>query len=311
MRYSRPIIEVITQRYSCRTYLDEPIEEEKRHKLSQHAASLTVGPFGTRARFQLISASEKDRSALSGLGTYGIIRGATGFLGGAVSAGPKNLEDYGYLLEDLILYATALGLGTCWLGGTFNRSAFAARMRIRPGELMPAVAAVGYVSDKRGFVDRMMRRGAGASTRLPWEEIFFEGHFGVVLSSEQAGIYAVPLEMLHMAPSASNKQPWRVIRDGEAWHFFLQRTPGYRQSRLVHIPDLQRTDIGIAMSHFELTTKEIGLDGHWTLQEPPLEKPGELVEYTATWVAATKTLRELPADLTDTESTQAFLNATP
>jgi hypothetical protein len=287
MRYGKPITEVITQRFSCRTYLEQPIAEEKRQKLAAHAASLSIGPLGTAARLQLIAASEEDRAVLRGLGTYGIIRGATGFLVGAVPDGPKNLEDYGYLLEDLILFATDLGLGTCWLGGTFNRSTFAARMELRPGELMPAVAAVGYVSDKRGFVDRMMRRGAGSSSRLPWEEIFFAGRFGVALTRKQSGAYTVPLEMLRLAPSASNKQPWRVIQDGAAWHFYLQRTPGYRQTHLVQIPDLQRTDMGIALSHFELTAREVGLEGHWALQEPPLEKPNPLTEYSVTWVCRT------------------------
>lgn len=287
MRYGKPITEVITQRFSCRTYLDQPITEEKRQRLADYAASLSVGPFGTPARLQLIAVTAEDRTALRGLGTYGIIRGAMDFLIGAVSDGSKNLEDYGYLLEDLILFATDLGLGTCWLGGTFSRNAFAARLELRPGELMPAVAAVGYVSDKRGFVDRMMRRGTGSSSRLPWEEIFFVGRFGVALTHKQAGAYAVPLEMLHLAPSASNKQPWRVVYDVAAVHFYLQRTPGYKQMHLVHIPDLQRTDMGIALSHFELTAREAGLEGHWALQEPPLEKPNPLTEYSATWVCGT------------------------
>jgi len=36
--------------------------------------------------------------------------------------GDKNLEDFGYLMEEAILFATGLGLGTCWLGGSFTKS---------------------------------------------------------------------------------------------------------------------------------------------------------------------------------------------
>jgi len=30
------------------------------------------------------------------------------------------LIDFGYIFEKMILYATSLGFGTCWLGGTFH-----------------------------------------------------------------------------------------------------------------------------------------------------------------------------------------------
>ena len=55
-----------------------------------------------------------------------------------------NLEDFGYLTESIILYATDLGLGTCWLGGSFTRSTFIERFPLAPSETMPAVVAIGY-----------------------------------------------------------------------------------------------------------------------------------------------------------------------
>jgi nitroreductase len=61
---------------------------------------------------------------LKGLGTYGFIKGATGFIMGTVGHSEKNLEDYGYVMERAILFATDIGLGTCWFGGTFTRSRF-------------------------------------------------------------------------------------------------------------------------------------------------------------------------------------------
>ena len=290
MRYAKPITEVIKQRYSCRTYLDKPIDEEKRQQLAGFAASRTVGTFGTPTRFQLVAATEEDQTALRGLETYGFISGATGFVLGAVRDAPKNMEDLGYLLEDIVLFATGLGLGTCWLGGTFNRSAFAAKMPLRAGESLPAVIAVGYIADKPSVMESMVRRAAGSDHRLPWEQIAFDAAFGVPLPRDKAGAYAEPLEMLRLAPSASNKQPWRAIRDGAAWHFYLQRSPGYGNARFarLHIADLQRVDMGIAMRHFELTAREAALLGKWVLNEPPLGKPDPLTEYVATWVSETR-----------------------
>jgi nitroreductase len=287
MIYSRPISEVIRQRYSCRTYEDRPIEEGKRQALAEYASSLQRGPLGTPARFTLLSASEQDRSALRGLGTYGFIRGATGFIVGAVGVGEKDMEDFGYLLEQIVLFATSLDLGTCWLGGTFTKSNFARRLRLRRGETMPAVAAVGHIAGRPRQFDRVIRRGAQAERRLPWEQLFFEGWWGAPLSPDTAGAYAVPLEMVRLGPSATNKQPWRIVRDGTAWHFFLQRTPRYSRSvRLFMHADLQRVDMGIAMSHFALSATELALPGRWAVQEPPLARPDRLTEYVVSWVGS-------------------------
>ncbi len=285
MFFSKAINEVIAQRYSCRTYDGQPIEPETRKKLEAFLASQTAGRFGTPLRLELLAVSAEERDALRGLGTYGIIRRPTGFLVGALGLGAHNMEEFGYALEHAVLLATDLGLGTCWLGGTFTRSSFAARIGLRADESMPAISAVGNIADKRSFVDQLMRKGARSSTRLPWEQLFFDGRFGAPLAREQAGAYATPLEMLRLAPSASNKQPWRVVREGARWHFYLQRTPGYGQIRVGHlrVGDLQRVDLGIAMCHWELTARELSLGGDWAFEEPAIQKPDEWAVYVATW----------------------------
>lgn len=283
---SEPVTEVIEKRFSCRNYLDKPIEEEKRQQLINLMSSLPPGPFGSPARFELVTATERDRDALKGLGTYGFIKGAAGFIIGAVGDSPKNLEDYGYSMERIILLATDIGLGTCWLGGSFHKSNFAQKISAGRGESVPAVASIGYIADKRRVLDTVVRRSAGSENRRPWEEMFFDGQFRVPISREDAGAHATPLEMVRLGPSASNKQPWRIVREGNTWHFYLQRTRGYGKRMLgfVKIADMQRLDMGIAMSHFELVAAELGLIGEWQVNEPEIEKPDKMTEYTASWV---------------------------
>ncbi len=280
-----PVSELICRRFSCRTYRSVPIEAATRRRLENYVTSLTKGPLGTPVRFRLVAATEEDRRALRGLGTYGLIRGATGFILGAMGPGEKNLEDWGYRMEEAILFATALGLGTCWLGGSFTKSSFAHKMDLREGETMPAVAAVGYPAERQGALDRLIRRGAGADRRLPWEHLFFEEGFGRPLSPAAAGPYALPLEMVRLAPSASNRQPWRIVRRENDWHFYLKRTPGYGQglTGLLVVADLQRIDMGIAMGHFERTAQEVHLRGHWEEADPGLPRPDEWTKYLLTW----------------------------
>jgi nitroreductase len=288
--YGRSIQEVIAERFSCRIYRDETIEAHRRAQLAAALSGIATGPLGSAARFALIAGTEQDRRDLRGLGTYGFIRGATGYIVGATTKGPNSLEDFGYLMEEAVLSATELGLGTCWLGGTFTRSRFARRIRLQPGETIPAVAAVGHVSEGGRARDRVARR-ANAELRLPQEALFFDGDFGRPVTTDRAGLYATALEMVRRAPSASNKQPWRIVRDpeGEAWHFYLQRTKGYGKGTflfgLLRLADLQRVDVGIAMCHFDLTARELGLAGRWVVSDPGVAASPASTEYVATWKA--------------------------
>jgi nitroreductase len=283
--YNQPIAEIIRRRFSCRSYIRRPIEPGLRDQLSKLLSESTIGPLGTRVRFELVSAEEQDFAALKGLGTYGFIKGASGFIIGAAGPGKNNIEDYGYLMERAVLLATDIGLGTCWLGGTFNKSNFSRKISLNEAEIMPAVVAVGYVADKRRWLDSYIRRSAGSDSRLPWTSLFFDGAFLTALSVDTSSAFATPLEMVRLGPSASNKQPWRIIKDGTRWHFHLQRTVGYakRNTTFLKLADLQRVDMGIAMCHFELAVREMGLSGEWTRFEQAFEKCNELTEYIVTW----------------------------
>jgi nitroreductase len=280
------IQKTIQARYSARNYREDPIAAETRAALQASLETLRTGPFGSTVRFSLVAASEKDRASLRGLGTYGFIRNPTGFIIGAAKAGEHALEDYGYAMEQAVLETTALGLGTCWLGGSFTQSSFAEKIEKLGDEIIPAVTATGYAIEKSRASDPT-RQLVQADRRMPWERLFFEGSFDKSLSPEAAGGYAPALAMLRLGPSASNKQPWRVIREGQCWHFYCQRTPRYGKGTwvyvLLHLADLQRVDMGIAMCHFELTARELGQRGAWTIVDPGLVPIDEKTLYIATW----------------------------
>jgi len=82
---------------------------------------------------------------------------------------------------------------------------------LKEDEVMPAVTPIGYAADKRSIRESMMRKGMKSDSRLPFEELFFHGSFQNPLNESDAGIWQLPLEMVRLAPSATNKQPWRVV----------------------------------------------------------------------------------------------------
>jgi hypothetical protein len=192
-------------------------------------------------------------------------------------------------MELLVLKATELGLGSCWLGITFTKSPFSQQLDLLPGETIPAVASLGYPSDKKAWLDRTARIYAGADRRLPWEKIFYTDQWKEPLEKSTVGTFTDPLSLVRLAPSASNKQPWRLLQEEGIWHFYLERTPNYPSpvfSYLLDTADLQRIDMGIAEAHFDLGVKEIGLPGDWIYADPNLEHPGIQLEYIISWQPA-------------------------
>jgi nitroreductase len=274
------ISEIIKKRRSCRSYSDRSIEDKILHDFFALVESPHIGPFGNRSRFKLISANSMEPAEWKRLGTYGVIKNARLFLAGIMKKDKMAEQDYGYCKEKLILKATGLGLGTCWMGGTFSGGAFARAACLQNDELLPTVSPVGYPADQKSLTDKVMRRFAGSDHRKPWSEIFFAGNLSTPLNELQAGKYAQMLENVRLAPSASNKQPWRILCDSskKVFHFYLARTFGYKMIGQVSLQDI---DLGIAMSHFGLTAEELGLVGRWRKEDLAPEENS--LEYIVSW----------------------------
>jgi len=284
--FTQPATALISKRFSCRVYQRRNLDPQTQQRITEILSLLPTSPFNSHVRMKLLAVGEQDRRNLRRLGTYGFIKNPPAFIAGTVHKSINDMEDFGYLMELVVLHMTDLGLGTCWLGGSFTHSSFAKHTGLMEGEILPAVIAVGYIAEERYPPAEWVRQLANARSRYNWEYLFFDGTFTKPLSKETAGKYALPLEMIRIAPSASNKQPWRVVRCNTGWHFYLQRTPGYGKglaSLVVH-GDLQRIDLGIAMCHFAVTAQELGLTGHWQINPPELPVQAGQAEYIASWI---------------------------
>ena len=130
------------------------------------------------------------------------------------------------------------------------------------------------------MIDRMIRVSAGAANRKKPEEIFFAKTAGTPLDLDSIGDYATALDAVRGAPSASNKQPWRIIKgEKNLYHFCLKEDAAYNNA--FKGIKIQNLDIGIAMCHFELAANELGLGGKWTIEKPDIAA-GDL-QYIVSW----------------------------
>lgn len=272
------ITDIIKKRKSSRTYTDKPVEIIKKEQIFQFIANLKKPPFNSAARFEMVDLDLHFTGKVSG--TYGVIKGAETFIAGIVGKGPGDMEDVGYLFERIILFATAIGLDTCWMGASFSRELFAEKITLNPEETLPVVSPIGYRADRRSLMDLVFHMSAGSKNRKSWPEIFFYRTFHESLEKSSAGALEMPFEMVRLAPSAVNKQPWRLVADDNAVHFFLKRTAGFKS---MFAMDLQRIDMGIAMCHFELAADVACKSGLWKIENPDIPSAPKDVEYVASW----------------------------
>ena len=284
MNFSRPVINIIRERTSRRTYVKQKFEEETRERvlnlLKNQDFESPFSKFVGKIRFELIAVPEFDPRERKNLGTYGFIKGAQYFIVGAVEKSKYNREHFGYILETIILAVTDIGLGTCWLGGFFNKSLFSAKINCRSEEIVPAITPIGY-SVKRKIREKITRTVIRANKRFAWEKLFFESNFNSPVSRENLGEYTTLLESVRLAPSASNQQPWRVVKEfnKKIFHFFIVKSKSGMGLRYMKF---RRLDIGIAVSHFDLTAKELGVEGTWVFEEPFISESDDYL-YIISW----------------------------
>ena len=84
--------------------------------------------------------------------------------------------------------------------------------------------------------------------------------------------------MVRWAPSAVNKQPWRVVVQDRKYHFYEKKDKGYVNEAT---GDLQKIDVGIALCHFVMGIEERNNTAVVTVSDPGITIPGDM-EYIAT-----------------------------
>jgi nitroreductase len=284
--FTQPVADLIKKRYSCRSFDGHGVEPGMLAALEKFPAVLEL-PFASRLRFGVIDREKVRAENLFSTGSYGMIKGVRFYLTALVARdAPRPWEDIGFALEAAVLYATALDLGSCWIGGIFDRRNFGKALGMGENETLPAVVAVGRPAARPSLRDRLVRWSARGNLRKSKEYLFFMTDWKTPLPYEKWPSWAPVLEAVRLAPSASNKQPWRIVRLGAAWHFFLDRDKAY--SAMMPFADLQRIDMGIAMCHFQLAAAELGLRGGWQDAAPEIPGTAAHFEYIASFLIVEK-----------------------
>jgi len=241
----------IEARTSRRSFDPAPLDETALARLERVCREFRPFP---EARTELVR-EPVDRVSKGILGSYGRVTGAPCFLAfiGREDS-PRVQECVGYTGEGPILEATALGWGSCWVGGLIKRGAVPPYVRLKDGERIIAVSPVGLPKSRPSLTDRTFKALAGSKRRKPLEEL-------TTGRAVPGGALRAALEAARSAPSAMNRQPWRFrIEPGAV----VIATDGGKEGGIS-----KRLDCGIAMLHFEIGARASGLGGRWEFLPAP------------------------------------------
>ncbi|HLA81481.1 MAG TPA: nitroreductase family protein [Thermoleophilia bacterium] len=255
----------VVVRHSTRTFTGRPVEPVSFDRVVRFASDL---PRSHMARVVVVEHVPSD--LFTGLvGGYGRVLGApSAFVMIGNEADPAFQESVGYLGEAAMLEATSIGLDTCWIAGLFDRKLAEKIVELSPGERVLAVCPFGYAQPRPRASEKFLKRMVGAHKRRPVEEIApgFDQERWPAWAAEGA-------RLARVAPSAANRQPWSIglltepdphTRPPEATGAVISVVERGAEGNIS-----RRLDCGIAMLHFEVGARLMGVRGVWEVLSPP------------------------------------------
>ena len=265
------VAESIRKRRSVRTFSGEALLKADAQKIMDFAET-AENPYHLPIEWTLLHTKEKGLSSP-------VIVGEDAYIAGKMQRAPHAEEAFGYSFERIVLFAESLGVGTTWIAGTMDRSAFETAAGVGPGEVMPCVSPLGYPAKKMSLREGVMRKGVRADSRIAFGELFFENDALSPLTPEKAGDLRDVFEAVRLAPSAVNKQPWRIVLCGDRAHFYECPNKGRVSADGW---DIQKIDMGIALCHFALAAEERGVKTGFEIEDPKISVP-ENWQYIASY----------------------------
>jgi nitroreductase len=241
----------IKNRTSVRTFDGKMLNDEHKRLIDAYLNQKEnlIGFYGNEIKVQSIISKGDEYKAIA---TYGIIKHAPVYLVISCNKTKEAMIDCGYVIENLVLFLVSLGVGSCWMGGTFKRELLSNAIELGDNEFVPILLPIGYENVKKTLTDKAIRAIAKSHSREPFNSRFFMDDFTKHIVEPTL---IEQLECVQIAPSASNKQPWRLVVEEAYVHFYLERTPNYDSKMLGY--DIQMIDMGIALAHFNLVRRSI------------------------------------------------------
>lgn len=236
------LIDAINIRTSIRSYDPDPIDDDTARQLDMTIDAVNML---ADAHIQLV----RDQPAVfADANASGHLNNAANYL---AVVGPKDddeaRERAGFYTERVVLAATLRGLGTCWVGGSWDRSEAARHCRLSAGEELYLGVVIGY--PERHF-DRMAKSYTElAAMRDAHRESKTYEQFTAPMGDEARAAapdwFKAGVQAAMKAPSAMNRQPIVFSYNPDDDTAAAMIDPNVESGQALN-------DLGIAKLHFQI-----------------------------------------------------------
>lgn len=212
------LLQAIQERHSVRGYTERRIEEEKRQRLNELIRECNEES-GLHVRIRYDNPDGFD----SKLAHYGSFRNVNNYIILAGKPSDSLQEKCGYYGEKIVIEAQRLGLNTCWVALSFNKTNV--KKLIPEGEKLVSVIAIGY----------------GQTQGKPHKSKTLERV--MAMKGEMPDWFKKGAEAALLAPTAINQQKFKMeIKNGNPVISIAGRGP------------YTKIDLGIVKYHFEMAS---------------------------------------------------------
>lgn len=218
------LLEAIQKRHSVRQYTDEPIAQADRAALAQF-----VDACNRESGLQIRLCFDEPGAFSSAMARYGRFDNVKNYIALVGKKAEDIDERAGYYGEKVVLYAQTLGLNTCWVALTFNKTKSKDAIALKNGEKLLMVIALGH-GKTQGAPRKSKPPEALCRTQGDMPEWFKNG-----------------VQAAMLAPTAVNQQKFLFELDGDRV-----------KARVAGLGVHTRVDLGIAKYHFEIGAGENG-----------------------------------------------------
>jgi nitroreductase len=242
------LYEAIFKRKSVRNYDPAPIDQNLLKQISDNLDSLKPMLTGIKTEFRLILPNQVTRK---------LNNNAPYYIAAFSEAKDAYKVNVGYMLQQMDLYFSAIGLGSCWLG------------------IPQPIKEVTESSDLQFII--LMSFGNSKETLYRTSAAEFKRHsLSDITNIENA---AELLEPARLAPSAVNLQNWYFTGNKNSIHAYSAKSSFLRT---IVGGSYYPVNMGIALCHLQLAVEHYGGKSNFVFDSSKDENPPTKLEYVAT-----------------------------
>jgi len=248
------MIDLLLKRHSVRKYSPQRVAPDIINKLN--AAITSVNTHEAGMHFQLFTDDPEPFRGFTR--SYGMLSGVRNYIAAVADTSFAHWRQRaGFCGMEIVMKATGLGLGTCFVSGTFSAANVAAR--VRAGERLLFLITFGYEDHSGGPGIIASLTSKIAHRKKMTAEDFIISSIPTSKLYHDIPLLSTALDALAHSPSALNKRPtrMRVERNNEGGYMIEASVPAGNEAYEI--------DLGIALYSIQSV-----MPGYWDWGNPAI-----------------------------------------